>query len=67
MPNPRVRVWDTFEFAFIYLFFVETQNRTLEELTSIFRGRNRVQRSVQRTEVLLRGKEGVSEVGEKEV
>jgi len=27
--------WDAFEFVFIYFFFVETKNRTLEELTDL--------------------------------
>ncbi|MCJ1243130.1 hypothetical protein MMC30_000327 [Trapelia coarctata] len=59
-------VWDIFEFAFIYFFFVETKNRTLEELTEIFRGKNRVKRSIQKTEVVVHGAEGVTEVLEKE-
>lgn len=58
--------WDCLEFAFIYFFFVETKNRTLEELTEIFRGRNRVKRSIQKTEVVVQGTAGVTEVlGEK--
>ena len=32
--------WDVFEFAFIYLFFVETKGRTLEELDEVFEDRN---------------------------
>ncbi|KAJ2997290.1 hypothetical protein NUW58_g689 [Xylaria curta] len=32
--------WDTFEFAFIYFFFVETKNLTLEELDIIFEADN---------------------------
>ncbi|KAL2862478.1 sugar porter family MFS transporter [Aspergillus lucknowensis] len=32
--------WDLFEFAFIYLFFVETKGRTLEELDAVFAARN---------------------------
>lgn len=28
--------WDIFQAAFIYLFYVETKNRTLEELNEIF-------------------------------
>ena len=58
--------WDCLEFAFIYFFFVETKSRTLEELTEIFRGRDRVQRSVRQTEVVVQGSAGVTEVlGEK--
>jgi len=51
--------WDLFELAFIYFFYVETKNRTLEELTEIFRGRNRVKRSLQKTEVVVHAGEGV--------
>ena len=32
--------WDCFEFIFIYLFFVETRGRTLEELDEVFEERN---------------------------
>ncbi|RGP70019.1 lactose permease [Fusarium sporotrichioides] len=32
--------WDLFEFAFIYLFFVETKGRTLEELDVVFEAKN---------------------------
>lgn len=32
--------WDLFEFCFIYLFYVETKGRTLEELDEIFEARN---------------------------
>ncbi|KAJ9636660.1 hypothetical protein H2204_005260 [Knufia peltigerae] len=32
--------WDLFEFCFIYLFYVETKGRTLEELDDIFEARN---------------------------
>ncbi|KPM39227.1 Lactose permease [Neonectria ditissima] len=32
--------WDIFEFAFIYLFFVETKGRTLEELDAVFEAKN---------------------------
>ena len=43
--------WDTFEFAFIYFLFVETKNRTLEELTEIFSAKKPVTFSLQKTEV----------------
>ena len=33
-------LWDIFEFIFIYLFFVETKGRTLEELDEIFESPN---------------------------
>lgn len=32
--------WDLFEFAVIYLFFVETKGRTLEELDAVFESSN---------------------------
>lgn len=32
--------WDLFECAFIYLFFVETKGRTLEELDAVFESKN---------------------------
>lgn len=32
--------WDCFEFAFIYFFFVETKDRTLEELEEVFQAKN---------------------------
>lgn len=40
-----------FEFAFIYFFFVETKNRTLEELSEIFAAKNPVKFSLRKTEV----------------
>jgi hypothetical protein len=43
--------WDMFEFGFIYFFFVETKNRTLEELTEIFAAKNPVKFSLKKTEV----------------
>jgi MFS family permease len=52
--------WDCFEFAFIYFLFVETKGRTLKELTEIFRGKNRVRRSVAKTEVVVHGNKGVT-------
>lgn len=59
--------WDVFEFAVIYFFFVEMKNRTLEELTEVFRGKDRVRRSLRKIEVVVCGNEGVTEVLEKEV
>lgn len=38
--------WDVFELACIYFFFVETSNRTLEQLTWIFRQKNPVKASL---------------------
>jgi hypothetical protein len=32
--------WDLFECGFIYLFFVETKGRTLEELDAVFESKN---------------------------
>lgn len=43
----------------IYFFFVETKNRTLEELTDIFRAKNPVEFSLQATKVkIVQDKEG---------
>lgn len=42
-------IWDLFEFAFIYLFFVETKGRTLEELDEIFEAKNPAKASVRKT------------------
>jgi len=54
--------WDAFEFAFIYFFFVETKNRTLEELTAIFTAKGPVKRSLERTAVVEHAGEGVTAV-----
>ncbi|RAO67705.1 uncharacterized protein BHQ10_003717 [Talaromyces amestolkiae] len=40
--------WDIFEFVFIYFFFVETKNRTLEELTEIFTAKKPVEFSLRK-------------------
>lgn len=58
--------WDTFEFIIIYFFFVETKNRTLEELTEIFKSPKPVQASLSKTQVVIHGGEGVTEVLEKD-
>ncbi|ESZ94149.1 putative MFS lactose permease [Sclerotinia borealis F-4128] len=59
--------WDLLEVAFIYFFFVETKGRTLEELTEIFNAAKPVKYSLQKSEVVVRGTEGVSEVLGKEI
>jgi len=46
----------------IFFFFVETKNRTLEELTEIFRSKTPVKTSLKQTEVVTRGQQGVTEV-----
>jgi MFS family permease len=52
--------WDVCEFIFIYFLFVETKNRTLEELTEIFAAKNPVRFSLMKTEVkVVSTKEGV--------
>jgi hypothetical protein len=38
--------WDALEAIIIYVFFVETKQRTLEELGAIFRSKNPVQESL---------------------
>jgi MFS family permease len=60
--------WDAFEVAFVYFLFVETKNRTLEELTSIFTAKKPVQTSLKKTIVVAHPGEGVTAVaGEKKV
>ncbi|KAI9729154.1 MAG: hypothetical protein M1834_007061 [Cirrosporium novae-zelandiae] len=58
--------WDIFEVIFIYFFFVETRNRTLEEMSEIFTAKNPVKYSLQKSEVLIHHEHGVVEVIEKE-
>ncbi|KAF2663865.1 putative MFS lactose permease [Microthyrium microscopicum] len=45
--------WDTFEVIFIYFFFVETKNRTLEELSEIFKSPKPVKASLEAREVIV--------------
>lgn len=40
--------WDLFEMAFIYLFFVETKGRALEEMDAVFAAKNPRKASTQR-------------------
>ena len=61
--------WDVLEVALIYFLFVETKNRTLEELAEIFRAKNPVSFSLKKTEVaVIKDKQGkeVHEIVEKE-
>lgn len=58
--------WDIFEFVFIYFFYVETRRRTLEELSEIFRAKKPVKASLSRTQIVMHGSQGVTEVFEKE-
>jgi len=46
----------------IFFFFVETKNRTLEELTEIFRSKTPVKTSLKKTKIVTRGQDGVTEV-----
>lgn len=43
--------WDLFQFVIMYLFFVETKGRTLEELQEVFEARNPVKASTAKTRV----------------
>ncbi|KAE8355733.1 general substrate transporter [Aspergillus coremiiformis] len=43
--------WDALELLIIYFLFVETRNRTLEELSAIFQARNPVQASLKKPDV----------------
>ncbi|KAL6411941.1 hypothetical protein AUP68_04321 [Ilyonectria robusta] len=40
--------WDLFECAFMYFFFPETKDRTLEELSEVFEARNPVKKSLEK-------------------
>lgn len=42
-------IWDAIEFLIIYFFFVETKNRTLEELNAIFEAPDPVKKSLEKT------------------
>lgn len=39
--------WDIFELVFIYIFWPETKDRTLEELDEVFKAKNPVKRSLE--------------------
>lgn len=41
--------WDAFEVLFIYFMFVETKNRTLEELTAIFKAKSPKKKSLEKS------------------
>jgi sugar porter (SP) family MFS transporter len=58
--------WDMFEFVFIYFFYVETRRRTLEELGEIFRSKTPVKTSLSKTQIVMHGSQGVTEVLDKE-
>jgi hypothetical protein len=58
--------WDAFEFVFIYFLFVETRRRTLEELSEIFRSRHPVKTSLSKTQIVMHGSQGVTEILDKE-
>ena len=45
--------WDILELACIYFFFVETSNRTLEQLTSIFQSKHPVRASLGKGSITL--------------
>jgi Na+/melibiose symporter-like transporter len=46
--------WNILTFVFIYFFFVETSNRTIEELTEIFRSQYPVKTSLTKSEIIIR-------------
>lgn len=58
--------WDILEVLVIYFLFVETSNRTLEELTEIFQARNPVRASLKKTEIVV-SDNAVTEVRDKEL
>lgn len=47
--------WNVVQAVFIYFFAVETNKRTLEELTEIFNAPNPRKRSTQKQEILVSG------------
>lgn len=51
--------WDMFEFVFIYLFFIETKGRTLEEMDEVFEAKNPRKRSVEKVKVVIKRSIGV--------
>jgi hypothetical protein len=53
--------------VFIYFFYVETRRRTLEELSEIFRAKKPVQTSLNKTQIVMHGNQGVTEVFDKEM
>lgn len=55
-----------FEFVFIYFFYVETRRRTLEELSEIFKSPKPVKTSLSKTQIVMHGSQGVTEVLDKE-
>jgi len=55
-----------FEFAFIYFFYVETRRRTLEELSEIFKSTKPVKASLSKTQIVIHGTDGVTEILEKD-
>ncbi|KAF8543136.1 general substrate transporter [Trichophaea hybrida] len=57
-------VWDSFQAAFIYFFYVETKDRTLEELNEIFEAPFPKQASLKRTKVAIVADHGVTDVVE---
>lgn len=59
--------WDIFEFAFVYFLYVETRHRTLEELGEIFQSRRPVKKSLSKTRIVMHGRQGVTEVLDKEL
>lgn len=58
--------WDICQAIFIYLFFVETKDRTLEELNAIFNAPFPKAASLQRTTVVV-DNSSVSDVAEEKV
>lgn len=58
--------WDLFEFGIIYLFFVETKGRTLEEVQEVFEAPNPRKASTAKTRI-RRARAQDEEGNEKEV
>jgi len=58
--------WDILEVIVIYFLFVETSNRTLEELSEIFQAKSPVKASLKKTEIVVSGN-AVTEIHDKEL
>ncbi|KAI5837878.1 general substrate transporter [Morchella snyderi] len=59
--------WDTFQALFIYFFYVETKDRTLEELNEIFEAPFPKAASLKKTVVAVEGKQGITNIIDEKV
>jgi hypothetical protein len=54
--------WDAFQALFIYFFYVETKDRTLEELNEIFNAPFPKAASLKKTVVAVEGTQGITNI-----